>query len=94
MPDLAQTRARNAVRDHAAKTPGPGRTRRARRNEANAKIASGPGSFGAYAQTDFAAEMLRARWDVDYFCERFLGFTPHPGQTRLFRAYIVRDESR
>jgi hypothetical protein len=77
-----------------AKNPSRARTRRAREAEANAAIAAGPARFGAFATTDFATDMLRARWDVDFFCERFLGFTPHPGQTDLFRQYIKRDESR
>jgi hypothetical protein len=93
MPSLATTRGRN-VRDQDAKHPTKARSRRAQANEAEAKIAAGPGSFGAFADTQFAADMLRARWDVDFFCQRFLGFTPHPGQSRLFKAYITRDESR
>ena len=95
MPDLAQTRGRTESRDKEAKHPGPARTRRAKANLAASMVQSkGPGSFGAFADTQFAADMLRARWDVDFFCERFLGFRPHPGQSRLFRAYIMRDESR
>jgi hypothetical protein len=61
---------------------------------ADSQVAAGPGSFGAFADTQFAADMLRARWDPDFYCERFLGFKPHPGQSRMFRAYILRDESR
>jgi hypothetical protein len=57
-------------------------------------VAQGPASFGAFAESDFAADLMRARWDVDFFCERFLGFKPHPGQSRLFKAYIMRDETR
>lgn len=94
MPSLSSTRGRNESRDQDAKHAAPGRTRRAKRAEADAAIAAGPQSFGAFAQTQFAADMMRARWDVDFFCERFLGFKPHPGQSRLFHAYILRDESR
>jgi hypothetical protein len=94
VPSLAQTRTRNAVRDQEAKNPGQVRTRRAKAAEAAAKVAVGPESFGAFAQTQYAADMMRARWDVTFFCERFLGFRPHPGQQRLFKAYITRDESR
>lgn len=94
MPDLATTRGRNQTRDQATKHPAASRSLRARAAEAKSKIAAGPGSFGAFAETDFAADMLRARWDVAFFCERFLGFKPHPGQQRLFKAYITRDESR
>ena len=57
-------------------------------------VAQGPATFGAFAESDFAADLMRARWDVDFFCEQFLGFKPHPGQSRLFKAYIMRDESR
>ena len=53
-----------------------------------------PARSGRSPRRGFAADMLRARWDVDFFCERFLGFKPHPGQSRLFRAYITRDETR
>jgi hypothetical protein len=85
---------RNVARDQESKHPGTTRTRRARAVEAEAKIEAGPSSFGAFAETQYAQDMMRARWDVTFFCERFLGFRPHPGQERLFRAYITRDESR
>ena|SRR6188768_1546414 len=94
MPSLASTRGRNESRDQDAKNPGPVRTRRAKRVLADSMIETGPSSFGAFAQTQYAQDMMRARWDVDFFCERFLGFTPHPGQSRMFKAYILRDESR
>lgn len=94
MPSLSSTRGRNESRDQESKHPGPARTRRAKKAEADAAIAAGPATFGAFAQTQFAADMMRARWDVDFFCERFLGFRPHPGQSRLFKAYITRDETR
>jgi hypothetical protein len=93
VPSLAQTRAREESRGEGH-NPGPARTRKAKANLAASMVASGPGSFGAFATSDFAEDLMRARWDVDFFCERFLGFTPHPGQSRLFRAYIMRDESR
>ena len=93
MPSLATTRGRDQ-RDKDIKNPGPAATRRAKAALATSMVAKGPGTFGTFASTGFAADMLRARWDVDFFCERFLGFTPHPGQSRLFRAYIMRDESR
>ena len=35
----------------------------------------------------------RARWDVAYFSESFLGVVPHAGQRRLFDAYLARDAS-
>jgi hypothetical protein len=94
MPDLATTRGRRESRDLDAATPGPGRTRKAKAVLAASMVEKGPGEFGAFTQTAFADDMLRARWDPDFFCERFLGFRPHPGQSRLFRAYILRDESR
>jgi hypothetical protein len=91
---IAQSRARDAARDQEARRPGQSRARRARAAEADAMVAAGIETFGAFATTDFARDMMRARWDVDFFCQRFLGFVPHPGQSRLFRAYITRDESR
>ena len=94
VPDLSTTRGRNESRDQEAKHAGTHKTRRAKAVLAESMASTGPGSFGAYAETDFATDLLRARWDVDFFCERFLGFKPHPGQSRLFRAYITRDESR
>jgi hypothetical protein len=94
VPDLATTRGRLASRDKDSKNPGPGITRRARRVEADGMVALGPASFGAFATTDFAGDMLRARYDVTFFAQRFLGIDPHPGQQRLFKAYITRDESR
>jgi hypothetical protein len=94
MPDLATARGRNESRDQDAKHPAPARTRRAKRVLADSMVANGTSQFGTFAQTTFAADMLRARWDVDFFCERFLGFRPHPGQSRLFHAYIMRDETR
>jgi hypothetical protein len=93
MPDLATTRGR-AVRDQDVKHPGQARTRKAKQVLSTAMVANGPGSFGAFAESDFASDLMRARWDVDFFCERFLGFTAHSGQKRLFKAYITRDESR
>lgn len=94
MPDLATTRGRNASRNQHAKHEAPLRTRRAKAALAASMRQKGPGAFGAFANTQFALDFLKARWDVDFFCERFLGFRPHPGQKRLFRAYIMRDESR
>jgi len=94
VPSIATTRGRNESRNQEAKHPGPARTRRAKANLAAAKVASGPGSFGTFATTDFATDLQRGRWDVDFFCERFLGFTPHPGQSRMFKAYIMRDDTR
>jgi hypothetical protein len=94
MPDLATTRGRNESRDQAAKHGGTTRTRRAKAVLGEAATAKGPGVFGTFTETTFASDLLRARWDVDFFCERYLGFRPHPGQSRLFRAYIMRDESR
>ena len=94
MPSLAQTRGRSESRSEEAKHPGPVATRRAKKVLADSMIENGPSSFGAFAQTQYAIDMMRARWDVDFFCERFLGFKPHPGQSRMFKAYITRDESR
>lgn len=94
MPSLAQTRGRRTSRSADAKHPGQAAARRARKVLGESMVAKGPGSFGPFATTSFAADLMRARWDVEFFCERFLGFSPHPGQRRLFKAYITRDESR
>jgi hypothetical protein len=47
----------------------------------------------SYAKSDFGRDLLRARWDIQFFAERFLGISPHPGQSRLWDAIIARDES-
>jgi hypothetical protein len=85
---------RSARAEPSTKHPAQASARRTKRAIANAAIAQGPAAFGAFTGTTFAQDMMRARWDVDFFCERFLGFRPHPGQSRLFKAYITRDESR
>jgi hypothetical protein len=95
VPDLATTRHRNAVRNQDAKSPGPAFSRRARQKQAEAMLRQDdPALFGAFATSDFSRDMMRARWDVGFFARRFLGVDPHPGQERLFKAYIMRDESR
>lgn len=46
-----------------------------------------------WAPTQFGKDLLRARWDIDFFAERFLGIKGHPGQQRLWRAILARDET-
>jgi len=41
---------------------------------------------------DFAVDLARARWDVDFFAWRFLGIRLHPGQKRLAKAYLRRSK--
>lgn len=41
----------------------------------------------------FVADLVRARTDIDFFCERFLGIKGHPGQQRLWKAIMQRDDS-
>jgi hypothetical protein len=97
LPRLASSRGREANRlanNPDGKNPSAARTRRTRKAQAEAAIKAGPESFGAFAATEFARDFMRARWDVDFFCERFLGFRPHPGQSRLFEQYLKRDMSR
>jgi hypothetical protein len=97
VPRSAVRQAREANRaenNPDGKNPARARTRRALEIEGASRVAIGPEMFGAFATTEFAKDMQRARWDVDFFCERFLGFTPHPGQSMLFRLYLKRDESR
>lgn len=48
---------------------------------------------GNWANTAFGDDLLAARWDIEFFSERFLGVKPHPGQKRLWRGIIRRDES-
>jgi hypothetical protein len=94
---LGTTRARAKNREESGSKPSEvvkARNRRVLANEAEAMIEAGPETFGAFAMTEFAQDMLRARWDVEFFCVRFLGFQPHPGQIRLFDIYIKRDPSR
>lgn len=44
-----------------------------------------------WVNSQFAADLARGRWDTDFFSERFLGITPHPGQSEMFRAILMRD---
>ena len=46
-----------------------------------------------WANTKFGDDLLQARWDLEFFSQRFLGVTPHPGQKRLWRALLARDQS-
>lgn len=46
-----------------------------------------------WANTAFGDDLLAARWDIEFFAERFLGVKGHPGQKRLWRAILLRDES-
>lgn len=46
-----------------------------------------------WAPTQFGKDLLRARWDIDFFAERFLGIKGHAGQQRLWRAILARDET-
>ncbi len=45
------------------------------------------------ASTGWARDLLRARWDIEFFAERFLGIKCHPGQLRLFQAVLMRDST-
>jgi len=38
-------------------------------------------------------DLAKARWDIGFFCRRFLGFTPHDGQLRFWNAALKRDQS-
>ena len=38
----------------------------------------------------FAEDLPKGKWDVAFFAERFLGIRAHPGQKRMFRAYLKR----
>jgi hypothetical protein len=39
----------------------------------------------------FAADLARARWDIEFFAERFLGVRLHPGQIAFANAVLMRD---
>jgi hypothetical protein len=43
--------------------------------------------------SDFAADLQRARWDVEFFALRFLGIRLNAGQKRLAQAYLKRTKS-
>lgn len=45
---------------------------------------------GVSFQEDFA----RGRWDGAFFASRFLNIRLHPGQVRVFNAYLARDKSK
>ena len=47
---------------------------------------------GFWANTAFGDDLLAARWDLEFFSERFLGVKPHPGQVRLWKAILQRDQ--
>lgn len=46
-----------------------------------------------WANTAFGDDLLEARWDLEFFSERFLGVKPHPGQRRLWEVILKRDSS-
>lgn len=41
----------------------------------------------------FAADLARGRWDIEFFATRFLGVTLHPGQIEFATAVLMRDLS-
>ena len=43
--------------------------------------------------SDFASDVARGRWDVEFFALRFLGIRLNPGQKRLAKAYLKRTKS-
>jgi hypothetical protein len=59
-----------------------------------AQVALGKGlKPETWANTAFGDDLLAARWDIQFFSERFLGITPHPGQIRLWDAILKRDST-
>lgn len=50
-------------------------------------------SAAMFSNTQFGDDLLQARWDMEFFSERFLGIKPHPGQKRIWRTIMLRDDS-
>lgn len=46
-----------------------------------------------YSNTAFGDDLLAARWDIEFWAERFLGIKGHPGQKRLWRTILLRDQT-
>lgn len=46
-----------------------------------------------FSNSKFGDDLLQARWDIEYFSERFLGIKAHPGQSKLWRTILLRDDS-
>lgn len=44
--------------------------------------------------SEFHDAIERGRWDIDYFSKTFLGITGHPGQSRMWKAGLMRTSSR
>jgi hypothetical protein len=40
--------------------------------------------------TPFAADLARGRWDIEFWADRFLGITGHPGQVRFWHTALGR----
>lgn len=49
-----------------------------------------PDWLAAGEAPSFASDWTRARWDIEFFATRFLGFKPHPGQIRFWRLVLRR----
>lgn len=81
------TTATRAGRDHTSKHGTRERTQAAQNavgKSLNAAMFSG---------SQFGDDLLRSRWDIDFFAERFLGIKGHAGQQRLWRTIMLRDAS-
>lgn len=58
-------------------------------------VTSGTGpSMNPNPTPNFGSDLERARWDVGFFAERFLGIKGHPGQQRLWQTGLMRTPSR
>lgn len=65
-----------------------------RERTAASQVALGKSVHAAmFANTQFEQDLLTARWDIEFFSERFLGIIPHPGQKRLWRTVLLRDHT-
>lgn len=59
-----------------------------------AQVAVGNAVHAAmYSNTAFGDDLLAARWDIEFFSERFLGIRGHPAQKRLWRTILLRDHT-
>ncbi len=57
-----------------------------------AQVAVGKAIHAAmYSNTKFGDDLLAARWDIEFFADRFLGVKAHPSQRRLWRTILLRD---
>jgi hypothetical protein len=67
-------------------------SRHGRRHRANASKEAAHDALGLI-NSQFAKDIARGRWDIEFFATRFLGVTLHPGQIEFAEAVLMRDMS-